>query len=185
MYDKSTHRAAFQSVGLPGCVVCHSNHAVLLPTDAKLGTGSETVCMNCHKPGDYCDRARAKMLADLKELDTAIKQADRVLGVAESSGMEVSEALMEQDQARDSLTKARVTIHSFEPKLVEQDVGAGLKITARTQAEGRAALAERDLRRRGLGLSLGIILVVLLGLRLYMRQIEGSSGEMRRTGSHD
>ena len=116
------------------------------------------------------------MLQDLTQLDDAIKASDRVLGVAESSGMEVSEARTEQDQARDSLTKARVTIHSFKTDLVEQDIQAGLKIAAKTQAEGKAALAERDRRRRGLGLSVGFILIVLLGLRLYIRQIESNSG---------
>ena len=176
MYDKSTHKVAFQSAGLPGCVVCHSNHDVSRPTDAKLGTGPEGVCMRCHKPGDRCDQARAKMLQNLTQLDDAIKASDRVLGFAESSGMEVSEARTEQDQARDSLIKARVTIHSFKTDLVEQDIQAGLKIAAKTQAEGKAALAERDRRRRGLGLSAGFILIVLLGLRLYIRQIESNSG---------
>jgi hypothetical protein len=184
MYDKSTHKVAFQSAGLPGCVVCHGNHVVNLPTDAKLGTGSEAVCMRCHKPGDTCDQARAKMLQDLTQLDGAVKAADRMLGVAESSGMEVSEARTEQDQARDSLTKARVTIHSFKTDLVEQDIQVGLKIAAKTQAEGQAALAERGRRRKGLGLSLGIILVVLLGLRLYIRQIENNTGKVETAKLH-
>ena len=118
------------------------------------------------------------MLQDLSQLDGAVKAADRVLNVAESSGMEVSEARTEQDQARDSLTKARVTIHSFKTELVEQDIQAGLKVAAKTQAEGQAALAERDRRRRGLGLSLGIILIVLLGLLLYIRQIESNSDKV-------
>jgi len=184
MYDKSTHKPAFQSAGLPGCVVCHGNHDVSFPTDAKLGTGPEAVCMRCHKPGDTCDQARAKMLLDLTQLDNAFKSADRVLTAAESSGMEVSEARTEQDQGRDSLTKARVTIHSFQTELVEQDIQEGLKITAKTQAEGQAALAERDRRRRGLGLSLGIILAVLLGLRLYIRQIENNIGKAETAELH-
>jgi nitrate/TMAO reductase-like tetraheme cytochrome c subunit len=184
MYDKSTHKAAFQSAGLPGCVVCHSNHDVKRPTDAKLGAGPEAVCMRCHKPGDNCDQARAKMLQDLTRLDEAFKAADQTLGVAESSGMEVSEARTEQDQARDFLTKARVTIHSFRTELVEQDIQEGLKIAAKTQADGQAALAERDRRRRGLGLSLLIILAVLMGLRLYIRQIENSAGKVETGELH-
>jgi len=172
MYEKSSHKAAFQAAGLPGCVVCHSNHGITRPTDAKLGTGPEAVCMQCHSPGDACDQARAKMLSDLTILDEAIKSANRVLDVAESSGMEVSQARLEQDQARDELTKARVTIHSFQTELVEEDIQAGLKIAARTQAEGKAVLIERNRRRMGLGLSLGAILIVLVGLRLYIRQIE-------------
>jgi len=175
MYEKSSHKAAFQAAGLPGCVVCHGNHGISHPTDAKLGTGSEAVCMQCHSPGDACDQARAKMLADLLRLDDAIKSANQILSVAESSGMEVSEARLGQDQARDSLTKARVTIHSFQTDLVEQDIQAGLKIAAKDLQAGKDALRERDYRRMGLGVSVAAIFIVLLGLRLYIRQIEGGS----------
>lgn len=172
MYEKSSHKAAFQTASLPGCVVCHSNHGILHPTDAKLGRGPEAACMQCHSPGDACDQARAKMLSDLRSLDEAIRSANTVVGIAESSGMEVSQARLEQDQARDELTKARVTIHSFQTELVEQDIQAGLKIAAKIQAEGKAALIERNRRRMGLGFSLGAILIVLVGLRLYIRKIE-------------
>jgi hypothetical protein len=131
--------------------------------------------MQCHSPGDVCDQARAKMLADLTRLDDAIKGANQVLSVAESSGMEVSEARLAQDQARDSLTKARVTIHSFQPELVEDNIQAGLKIAAKDLQAGNDALRERNYRRMGLGVSVFAILIVLLGLRLYIHQIEAKS----------
>ena len=175
MYEKSSHKAAFQAAGLPGCVVCHSNHDVRHPTDAKLGTGPDAVCMQCHTPGDACDQARAKMLADLTQLDEAIKNANKELGLAESSGMEVSEARLAQDQAQDSLTKARVAIHAFQLPLLEQDIQAGLKIAAADLQAGKDALKERNYRRWGLGVSVIIILIVLLGLRLYLREIEAPS----------
>jgi nitrate/TMAO reductase-like tetraheme cytochrome c subunit len=174
MYDKSPHKKVFQAAGLPGCVVCHSNHGITHPTDAKLGTGSEGVCMQCHTPGDDCDRARAGMLASLTQLDESIKSADHLLGVAESSGMEVSEARLQQDLARDSLTKARVTIHSFQPQLVNQDIQAGLKMAAKDLQAGKDALSERDYRRRGLGIAVLFIGITLLGLFLYIRQLESS-----------
>jgi hypothetical protein len=172
MYDKSSHKAAFQSAGLPGCVVCHGNHAISHPTDTKLGTGSQGVCMRCHKPGDSCDKARLEMLSGLTRLDDAMKSADKVLGVAESSGMEVSQARLDQSQAQDALTKARVTIHTFQKELMDHDIQDGLKITAKNLQAGKDALAERDSRRRGLGLALVFILLTVIGLYLYIRQIE-------------
>jgi Cytochrome c3 len=173
MYEKSSHLKAFQAASLPGCVVCHSNHDIAHPTDAKLGTGPEAVCMRCHKPGDICDQTRAALLTDLQRLDKAIKNADRSLALAESSGMEVSEARLAQNQARDSLTKARVTIHSFREDLVEQNVQAGLSIAAKNLQAGQKAMAERNYRRVGLGISLVAIGIVLVGLRLYIKKIEG------------
>jgi hypothetical protein len=180
MFDKSSHKAAFQSAGLPGCVVCHSNHEVRHPSDVMLGTGPDSVCVRCHTPGDKCDRATAAIRADLARLDDAIKAADRVLSVAESSGMEVSEARLAQDQARDSLTKARVTIHSFRKELVDQDIQAGLKVAALNQQAGNDALRERNYRRVGLGISVLAILIVLVGLRAYIRLIEQNDRSSER-----
>jgi len=172
MYEKSSHKAAFQSASLPGCVVCHGNHGIVHPTDAKLGTGPDAVCMQCHKPGDVCDQARAALLTDLGRLDEAINNADRVLAVAESSGMEVSEARLAQSQARDSLTKARVSVHSFRKDLMDQDIQSGLSIAAKDLQAGQKAMVERNYRRVGLGMSLIAIGIVVAGLRLYLKRIE-------------
>ena len=133
--------------------------------------------MQCHSAGDNGDVARSSMQGGLTELDESIKKADRLLGVAESSGMEVSEARLQQDQARDSLTKARVTIHGFQPELVGQDIQAGLKIAAKDLQAGKDALSERDYRRRGLGIAVVFIAITLVGLFLYIRQVERSPAQ--------
>src|SRR6516165_7356284 len=172
MYEKSTHKQAFQTASLPGCVVCHSNHGITHPTDTKLGTGPEATCMQCHKPGDACDQARAGLLSDLSRLDEAIKRADQVLDVAESSGMAVSDARLGQNQARGSLTKARVTIRSFRKDLVDQDIQAGLDIAAKNLDVGQKDMAERNYRRVSLGMSFIAIGVALAGLWLYIKRIE-------------
>jgi len=180
MFEKSSHKAAFQKASLPGCVVCHSNHGIGHPTDAMLGTEPGAVCRRCHAPGDVCDRETAGILGDLSGLDQAIQRADQVLALAESSGMEVSEARMGQNQARDSLTKARVTIHSFRKDLVDADIQAGKKMAAQDLAAGQKAMAERNYRRVGLGMSLIAIGIVLAGLRLYINKIESSNEPVAR-----
>ena len=86
--------------------------------------------------------------------------------------MEVSEARLSQDQARDALTKARVTIHSFQPALIDQDVQAGMKIAAANLKAGKDAMIERNRRRLGLGLCLISIAIMLVGLWLYIKQSE-------------
>lgn len=172
MYEKSSHRDAFQSASLPGCVVCHKNHDVAHPTDARLGTGPDALCMRCHTPGDNCDQAREELQMNLQRLDEAVKSADQALRLAESSGMEVSEARLTQDQAKDSLTKARVTIHSFRTGLVNADIDAGLKIAAKNLEAGKQAMVERNRRRAGLGASLFAIGMVLVGLWLYIKKVE-------------
>ena len=173
MYDKSSHKKAFQAASLPGCVTCHGNHGISHPTDAMLGTAPGGICMRCHAPGDQCDQARAKILSGLTQLDETIRSADQALRLAESSGMEVSEARLSQDQAQDSLTKARVAIHSFQTELVDQELQAGLKIAAANRQAGKDAMVERNRRRVGLGVSLIAIGIVLVGIWLCIKHIEG------------
>ena len=172
LFEASPHKAAFASVSLPGCVTCHSNHRITHPSDVMLGRGPQSVCTNCHTDGDVGFQAATQISQQLNRLDSSVNLAGEVLKRAELTGMEVSDALLEQDQARDALTKARVVIHGFDPARVQQDVEAGLKITTKTHAAGVAALAERDYRRKGLALSLLVIIAVVIGLRLYLRQIE-------------
>lgn len=172
LFDSSPHKAAFDAASLPGCVTCHSNHRISHPTDAMLGTGPQSVCTNCHTADDPGYRAATEIQKQLERLSLSVNSAAEILDRAESAGMEVSDAQLEQDQARDSLTKSRVAIHSFNQARVQQDVEAGLKIAANTYGKGEAALRERDYRRKGLTLSLLAIVMVVIGLRLYVRQIE-------------
>jgi hypothetical protein len=79
---------------------------------------------------------------------------------------------MGQNQARDSLTKARVNIHSFRKDLVDQDIQAGLDIAAKNLQAGQKAMVERNHRRVGLGVSLVAIGIMLVGLRLFIKKIE-------------
>lgn len=172
LFDTSRHKTAFADLGLPGCVTCHSNHRIQRPSDEMIGTTAKAVCITCHAEGDAGYAAAANMREQLDTLVRSIQEAEAILARAEQSGMEVSEARLNQSQARDALTKARVTIHSFQPGKVAEDIQGGLQVAAANHQAGLDALAERDFRRVGLAVSLLAIVVVLIGLRLYIRKIE-------------
>ena len=173
LFDASPHKAAFAAASMPGCVTCHSNHRIQHPTDAMLGTGPQSVCTNCHSEGDAGFKVAGATQQKLSGLEAAIGRADEVLDRAESGGMNVSQAKLSQAQARDALTKARVSIHSVTVDRILQDVQAGAKLAEQNLAAGNQALADRDYRRWGLGISLIVILVTIAGLWLYIREIEG------------
>ena len=173
LFDKSTHRAVFGKAGLPGCVTCHSNHRIIHPTDVMAGTTPQSICTNCHSKGDKGFATAAGIEQRIAALQTAIARADELLDRAEHGGMEVGEARIEQAAARDELTKARVTLHSFDLAKMDENINAGLTITKKTSDAGTQALKERDYRRMGLGVSFAAILVVVAGLWMKIRQIEG------------
>ena len=172
LFAQSPHRQAFASANLPGCVTCHSNHAIVHPTDEFVGTGENAVCTQCHTQGDEGYAAAGQIKDKLVQLSSAIEKANDVLGKAERSGMEVSEAKLDLVQAKDALTKARVTLHTADPAKIEADMKPGFDAAAKDYDAGKRALAERDYRRVGLGLALIAIAIVIVGLRLYIRQIE-------------
>ena len=172
LFNASPHKEAFASARLPGCVTCHGNHDVTHPTDEFIWAGDKAVCTQCHTEGDAGFVAAGKMKQQLLQLAASIGNAERILGQAERAGMEVSQAKLDLDQAKDALTKARVTIHSFSTARVQSDIKVGLDTAAKDYDAGKKALAERNYRRVGLGISLVAIFLVLVGLRLYIKQIE-------------
>ena len=172
LFDSGPHKDVFATMGLPACVTCHSNHRIQHPTDALIGTSAGSVCINCHSEGDAGFAAAGTIHSRLAELDSAIARSDDLLGRAERSGMEVSEAKLEQSEGRDYLIKARVELHAADPAKVDPDIQAGLKVTEKTYQAGQNAMAELKYRRKGLLVSVATIVLVLIGLFLMIRKLE-------------
>jgi len=174
LFDKSPHKKAFADAGMGSCVTCHSNHRITHPTDAMVGSGTDSVCTNCHSKGDAGFQTAEDIAARFRELSGAVDVSSNLLQRAAHSGMEVSDAQLELDSARDSLTKARVSLHSFNVKRVDEDIDAGLKTAQKTREAGLAALKQREYRRMGLLVSLATILATVGALAFYIRQMENS-----------
>jgi cytochrome c3-like protein len=171
LYKGSPHAPVFASMGVAGCVVCHGNHEIKRPGIGMLA-GPNAVCSQCHDSGSAGGKAAVEMARQIGSLDNAILKSDQVLAVAQQSGMEVSEALLRQHEAKEALVKAAVAVHAFQPAAVQKPVQEGLAITAETFHAGVSALDERRFRRIGLGVSLTAILITMLGLWLAIRTIE-------------
>jgi hypothetical protein len=86
--------------------------------------------------------------------------------------MEMSEARLQLASANEELIKARVQIHEFKPASLEAPVNAGLAAAKKSYEMGVAGMHERDVRRRGLMISLAAILATIAGLWLTIRRIE-------------
>ena len=172
LFQTSPHKDAFAAMGFPGCVTCHSNHAIKHPTDEMIGTGPDAVCTKCHTEGD-AGFVQARVMHDqLENLQSALTASEEILGRAERQGMEVSQPMLQQAQAKDALLKARVTVHAFSDSDLKRDTDAGLAVTRQTHIAGEKALEEWKFRQVGLGLSLVMIALTLVGLGFYIRNLE-------------
>lgn len=172
LFDTSPHKAAFASAGMPGCVTCHSNHRIEHPSDKFLAAGPQGLCTNCHSDGDAGFKAAMDMHAKLGKLEASILQSQALLDKAADLGIEVSQDKLQLTQAQDSLTKARVTLHTFQPKKVDADIAAGTTIADKSLVAAQNAIHESKFRRAGLGVSLLTVLAVLAGLTFFIRDYE-------------
>ena len=172
LFSQSVHARAFVALGTPGCATCHENHAIKPASDEMLGLGAAAPCRACHTGNDRGGKAAVEMRTLIDRLRAAHGQAREVLLRAEQSGMEVSQAQFDLNAAADALVKARASIHGFVVDAVRKEVDAGLTVSAKAEARGHRALEELRFRRRGLAVALVIILVVIAGLLVKIRQAE-------------
>jgi hypothetical protein len=169
-FEKSPHQAAFAAMNVRTCVVCHSNHAVLRTSDQMLSE-SNGVCGQCHNADSAGGKAAVEMSDLIRTLQDRLKQADEILAVAQTDGMEVSEAIARQAEAHENLVKARSEVHAFDVAAVAAPVNAGLAIAAKDYRAGTDALRERNIRRGGLAVSLLGAGITVLGLWLAIRRL--------------
>jgi len=172
LFGKSRHKTAFDAMNLSECVACHSNHDVQHPTDELIGTVSPAVCITCHDKGEAGYETAEFVYRRLAQLNERIASADNILKRAARSGMEVSKASFDLNDARDSLTNARVVLHTFSPDEVEKVIVPGEAISEKAQQAGENALRELLFRRQGLAVSLIVIAVAAASIYLKIRQIE-------------
>ena len=164
----STHSQFFDR----SCVECHGNHDIAEPTDAMLGIDKAALCANCHSEGDNGHKAATAMRSEIEKLKEAIGRSQALVASAANAGMEMDEQSLALREAGNHLTLARTEMHAFDPTPVSAVLQEGLAITARVDAAGQAALAEVSYRRRGLAISLGAILLVVVALGLKIRTLK-------------
>ena len=168
-FATSAHSQVFDRA----CVECHSNHAVLPTSDAMLGTSSQAVCSTCHSEQDDPGFvAAARMRNSIDRLRGGIDRDVALITRLENAGMEMSRHQLALVEARTKLTQARTEIHGMNPALVEPVIDEGMKIVAGVDQAGIQGGADLAFRRRGLFVSLGAIVLVLLALVLKIRELD-------------
>jgi hypothetical protein len=172
LFRRSVHAKAFTDLGTPGCATCHENHAIKQAGDAMLGLAPGAVCATCHGADDKGGKGAVAMRQLIDSLGADTDKAGAILLQAERAGMEVSQAQFDLNGAREALVKARAAVHAFEVEAVKQAVEPGMGVSAKAYARGVRALDELGFRRKGLVVSVAIILALIVGLVLKIRQAD-------------
>lgn len=172
LFVHSPHKAAHDRMGLPECEVCHGNHFIHKTSDAMLGTGSDAVCIRCHQEGSKGFQVARAMKASIEELKGGLSEAEAVVLEAENIGMGVDEAKYNFNQAKNTLTQARAYIHSFSDQEVKSIAERGKGMAHKAHEGGQKAIEAFQFRRKGYWISALIILLLIFGLALKIRDLE-------------
>ncbi len=130
-------------------------------------------CGDCHVGADSTGaKTGSQMLTAMQQLTATTARAERTLLAAQRGGVEVRTARSELDDAVDSQIELEVLVHSASSSGAFADKQKeGMKHASAALTAGKQSLAELNYRRDGLGAALGVILLVLAGLALKIRQI--------------
>lgn len=171
-FVQSGHAEHFAARGLPGCGTCHGNHEIEPTSDELLFVVGDAVCVRCHDANEPALVGFGQIKTWVDSLDAERAQAQAVLLEAQNAGMEVSQPQFELEEATTALVKARTAVHTFTLDSVIQQVLAGIAVTAAAHGRGEEALEEHLFRRQGLAVSVGLIVLLILGLLLKIRHFE-------------
>jgi hypothetical protein len=140
-------------------------------------------CDDCHSPepelaGDPAGFQTARLfLQRSQELTSLTARAERIILAARRGGVELQEALLELDQAVDAQIALEVLVHTFSVDpggAFMKRQGEGIEHAGAALVAGRNGLRELSHRRRGLAVALVLVVFVLIGLGIKIRQM--SSG---------
>jgi hypothetical protein len=168
-FQGTVHQQIFDK----GCVECHSNHAVLKPTDEFLGTGPQAICGMCHTGKDDKGAMAADLMrSGIDRLNAGVARSAARLAEIHNAGIETSAEELALAEARTRLTLARRELHGFDPAKVKPIIDDGVRMVASVDAAADRGKAELRYRRAGLALSLVAILIVVVALALKIRQLD-------------
>jgi Doubled CXXCH motif (Paired_CXXCH_1) len=171
LFNKSPHKKAFADGNLPACATCHENHDIHRTSDTMLGVEDPATCLTCHDKGSKGYTVAAEMKSGIVDLQSRLDAARDLLRRAERAGMEVSGPLYNLSEGRDHLVQARVVIHGFGAADLKKVLEEGNRIAASCKESGDKALDELAYRRKGLAVSVAILLGMIGLLLIRIRQL--------------
>ncbi|MGB5161506.1 MAG: cytochrome c3 family protein [Thermoanaerobaculia bacterium] len=150
------------------------------PVTGELTEGHVIRCDTCHASEPLLvDESKGLRVSGaiqnrMRELTSLTAGAERVLLRARRGGVETRHALAEIDQAVDAQIGLEVLVHGFavdEDSEFMETHARGMEHAEAAFAAGIEAMDELAFRRKGLLVSLAVIVLVLIGLAFKIRQI--------------
>jgi predicted CXXCH cytochrome family protein len=173
--ESAHHRAALRGE-IEECVSCHGNHGVAEPSAEMLLVRPGSVCLPCHTAESDPARATATAIyEDLKKLDGAIEETERMLTEAAGSGLFIDEEAGYLDDARSLRIRARAITHTLSSAALAELLNRGQAMVQETRE--RLAVKARTFRDHKIYTALFFVVALLFAgvLQVYRRQMSGAA----------
>jgi hypothetical protein len=151
-----------------------TTYTYLDPSTGEPAVASIRRCKDCHDADSDGLTVAHDLLDRMRRITSTLARADRTLLFAQRGGVQTGDAAEQIDAAVDAQIELEVLLHRFqtgEGSEFVSKVQAGLAHAEAALEAGRQARHELAFRRQGLAVSLVIILLVLLGLGMKIRQL--------------
>jgi predicted CXXCH cytochrome family protein len=156
------------------CEQCHSNHRIVKPYDALIGTGKGSLCAECHNVDDGTKGFEtAEGISEaIERLVTASDEARTVLNAAIEKGMRTTDEEFRMKEVDQALIHTRTQVHTYNLDSVKKKSDAGLSKADTVKINSAALIEEYYFRRKGLGLATLFITLLAIGLYLKIKRSE-------------
>ncbi|MBI4886301.1 MAG: cytochrome c3 family protein [Acidobacteria bacterium] len=171
LFRASPKKAIFDALGEAECLVCHRNHRIEPPSDARVGLQAGAVCADCHDDSGESAMTIKQVRLDLDRLSAAVSDADALLARAEQAGRPVDEGRLALQAAREHQVQSRALVHAFAVAPFSKTAEEGLGAARRAREAGDAAMREWRVRRTGLGVATLLVLGFLATLWFTIRRL--------------
>jgi hypothetical protein len=114
----------------------------------------------------------------IRVMDHELRQAEDLLHTAEVRGMDVvDDQFALRSQGITAAVEARALVHAFDPDALVAKTEEAREAASAAREAGNTALAEILFRRKGLAVSLVLILLLLIALAYKIRALDRSRWE--------
>jgi predicted CXXCH cytochrome family protein len=177
LFLESPHSDAFEMIGELECEACHGNHQIVAPSDNMLGTGAESVCIQCHDPESLGYQMAHTLRTRLEGFKGKIQDARELLQKADNQGVEVSDSKFKLQEVNTLLIQVRNQVHSVSLDEIDEKIKKGNVILKEVMAAGNDAVDEANFRKRGLLIATLFVFLLAVALFFKIRQIERAGSE--------
>ncbi|MCP4583582.1 MAG: hypothetical protein GY839_18385 [candidate division Zixibacteria bacterium] len=171
-FNNSPHKEAWIEMELPECEQCHGNHLIMPVSDNMVGTEGDALCIECHDDDSPGLIAAAGMKTDIDSLKTVLAITESAINMAEKKGVESGQSKFDLGRSNDALIQIRSAVHTFDPDKIAEIGKPAIDNALNVKASVDNSLKDIKMRQYGLGASLIVIILIVLGLRKKIKEVD-------------